>query len=153
MTLKRTKFYRLISVLLCMIIAFFGFGCAKTPGGDSSSSSGDKKTNNDPFVTAVEITSKPEKTEYFAGEKFSPRGLKFNATWNIDGEVEIIDMTYSDCESYTHKGEGLTKDVSKITFTIGGFNFDVPITVPAFDFTGLKGADKTVRIHAVARNL
>ena len=138
MTLKRTKFYRLISVLLCMIIAFFGFGCAKTPGGDSSSSSGDKKTNNDPFVTAVEITSKPEKTEYFAGEKFSPRGLKFNATWNIDGEVEIIDMTYSDCESYTHKGEGLTKDVSKITFTIGGFNFDVPITVTAFDFTGLK---------------
>jgi hypothetical protein len=131
-----------LSAIFCLSCMFIVTGCefslfsasssVETSGGGST-----LKKNNEPYVTEVKITSMPEKTEYLAGEKFSPKGLKFNAVWVLDGENETIDMTYADCESYTHKGEALTADIEKIVFTIGGYDFEVNITVTDRNFVKL----------------
>ncbi len=86
--------------------------------------------DRDPFVKSIEIVSLPKKTFYFVGEIFEPRGLLFHAIWDIDGEEELVeDMTASDCDGYTLKNTPLTVNDSKVTFTIGGYHFDIDISV------------------------
>lgn len=95
-----------------------------TPGGTPTLPSG-----GEPFVKSIEITNYPHKTQYIVGETFSPTGLTFNSTWDLDGEEIVIDMNYSDCDSWTHKNEPLTLDVTEIEFTLEDYTFTVPITV------------------------
>ena len=94
----------------------------------------DKPTSNydpdaDPFVTKVDVKSSPDKLSYFEGEKIDLTGLRFDATWIINGEKELItDMIGADLDSYSPSGELKASD-KELVCTIGGFNFSFDITV------------------------
>lgn len=121
---------------LCFALCLPLAACGNTSGNGGGNGGGGTDgsglpTGLDPYVLSVEITHMPHKTAYIAGEKFSPFGLAFNSKWNVDGEEIVIDMNYSDCDSYTPREEPLTTEHTKVVFTLEGFEFEVPITVEA----------------------
>ena len=79
-------------------------------------------------IKGVQIAIEP-KTEYLPGEVFDPSGLVVKATLSNGKSKTFFDK---DLTEYTHKGEALTKEVNKITFTIAAYDnyaFDLGITV------------------------
>lgn len=123
--MKRKIISLVLAVLLAAALCFSLSACGETkPSGPSNT---DK--NKDPYVTKVDITKMPTKTEYYEGEIFDPKGLTFDATWIIEGKEKVISLGYGTCQDWTHKNEPLTSDVTKITFTLYGCTFDVAITV------------------------
>lgn len=78
-------------------------------------------------VTKVDVTVSP-KTEYYPGEVFDITGLAVQATLSNGKKKKIF---YTDFTEWTHKDEPLTESVTKITFTLPGydFTFDLQITV------------------------
>ena len=119
-------------ILMALLVPMFLLTCTACNNNVTSNSVAHSGTiiDRDPFVKSIEIVSLPKKTSYFSGDIFEPRGLVFDAIWDIDGEEELVeDMTASDCDSYTLKNTPLTVNDSKVTFTIGGFNFDIDISV------------------------
>ena len=137
---KRTK---ILSFLLALVMSFAIWlpltACSDTPSPDSPT-----ERNKDPYVKSVEILSYPNKTEYYEGEIFQPAGLKFNATWVIEGKEKVIKLTYGTCQGWTHKNEPLTPDVDKITFTIYGCSFDVPVSVK-----GWSGVELSLNVSSI----
>lgn len=83
--------------------------------------------NESVTVTSVEITNNP-KTEYLTGEVFDITNLIVKANLSNGKSKTIRDSKFTE---WTHKGEPLTEDVTKITFTLPGydFTFDLAITV------------------------
>ena len=118
-----------ISFALC--VAFVACGKTETTGGGQTNTGGGRPTQDvDPYVTAVSVTREPYKTEYLSGEKVDLDGLKFDATWMLDGEEEVIDMVAADLDGYTPgRNDALTTDVTKVECVIGGFTFEIAITV------------------------
>ena len=123
--MKRKLMSLVLAALLAAVLCFSLTACGETqPSGPSNT---DK--NKDPYVTKVDITKMPTKTEYYEGEIFDPKGLTFDATWIIEGKEKVISLGYGTCQGWTHKNEPLTSDVTKITFTLYGCEFDVAIEV------------------------
>ncbi len=118
-----------LAFALC--IAFAACGDDKPSGGGSTNTGGSRPTQDvDPYVTAVTVTRNPYKSEYLTGEKIDLNGLKFDATWILDGEEEVIDMVAADLDGYTPgRNDILTTDMTKVECVIGGFTFEIAITV------------------------
>ena len=79
-------------------------------------------------VVSAEVVIQPSKVAYYPGEIFDPTGLGVKATLSNGKTKNYFDMDFTE---WTHKGEPLTDDITKITFTIPGteVTFDVAITV------------------------
>ena len=79
-------------------------------------------------VVSAEVVIQPSKVAYYPGEIFDPAGLGVKATLSNGKTKNYFDMDFTE---WTHKGEPLTDDITKITFTIPGteVTFDVAITV------------------------
>ena len=128
---------RIVSLILAICLALgclpLFTGCTDNPR--NSSGGGTFVDDSEPKITNVTVTSQPKKLSYVEGEHFSADGLRFNAIMSVDGEdFDLEDMTLSDLDgTYTTAGELLTKDITKITFTVFGFNFDIDITVKESD--------------------
>lgn len=88
---------------------------------------GHETGDTDVTVTKVDIEIYP-KTEYLPGEVFDITNLLVKATLSNGKKKTIRDSKFTE---WTHKGEELTTAVTKITFTLPGydFTFDLPITV------------------------
>lgn len=129
--MRKKLFCLLFSVVMCFSCVNFMSACNKEPDAPP-------KTNNNPYVTKVEIQSNPDKVDYIEGEIFEPAGLKFTATWMIKGKERAVKHTKSVC-NWTHRDEPLTPDINKIVFTIKqtDYNFEIPISVTASSATGL----------------
>lgn len=126
--MKKRKIKNLLLALLLPLSISMISSCGNPVENNSTPIGG--IIDRDPFVKSVTIISQPKKTTYFEGDYFEPKGLVFNAVWDIDGEEELIeDMTSSDCDSFSHKNIPLKKEDTKVTYTIGGFSFDISITV------------------------
>lgn len=138
------KVKKMLGVLLAVLLCF-SFVIPLVACGDPDDNSEPVDRNKDPYVKSVEILTQPTKTTYFEGEVFNPSGLTFNATWIIEGKEKVIKLTHGTCQSWTHKNEPLTADVDKITFTIYGCTFDIPITVEAMAGAELVVDRSTVR--------
>lgn len=80
-----------------------------------------------PTVTGVSVTVAP-KVNYYPGETFDITGLVATATLSNGKTRTYFD---SDFSTWTHKDEGLTTDVTKITVTLPdeNYTFDIAITV------------------------
>lgn len=76
--------------------------------------------------SGVEIKTMPKKLSYKSGEKFTPVGLVFDATYE-NGFVEE-NLTAGDLDGWKPSA-ALTPDIDKITLIFEGFEFDVNITV------------------------
>ena len=132
---KRKLFSILAALVLALTLAFSATACGES---DPEGGGGKLPANDDPYCIAVEITSMPTKLAYKEGDIFDPKGLKFDATFMIDGKEEVIeDMTYADCD-YTHKGEALTLDVTSIEFDCFTYKFSIDITVEPSAYKSLK---------------
>ena len=129
----------MLAVILSFTLVFSFTACGEESGkgpidGNNPSGGG----SEDPYCIGIEIKSEPQKLTYNAGEVFNPSGLVFDATFMIDGKEELItNMTYTDC-TYTHKGEALTADVTKIEFDCFTYKFSVAINVIAVDYTAIE---------------
>ena len=79
-------------------------------------------------VVSAEVVIQPSKVAYYPGEIFDPAGLGVKATLSNGKTKNYFDADFTE---WTHKGEPLTDDITKITFTIPGteVTFDVAITV------------------------
>jgi hypothetical protein len=62
------------------------------------------ETSSPPVITGIKITSLPEKTVYYVGERIDYTGLNVTATYSDGSEKEITDYTLS-----LEKGTLLTK--------------------------------------------
>ena len=131
---KKRAFSVFLVFMLALAFVFSAFACGDEPEKPDPPATGEK----DPYCIKVDITSAPDKLVYNEGEIFDPVGLKFDATFVIDGKEEVIKgMSYSDC-TYTHKGELLTTDVESIEFECFTYKFSVDITVNAVKYTGIE---------------
>ncbi|MCR5764995.1 MAG: bacterial Ig-like domain-containing protein [Treponema sp.] len=63
------------------------------------------ETSSPPVITGIKITSLPEKTVYYVGERIDYTGLKVTATYSDGSEKEIMDYTIS-----LEAGTTLTKE-------------------------------------------
>lgn len=145
---KRKLFSILAALVLALTLAFSATACGESdPEGNGG---GKLPTNDDPYCIAVEITSMPTKLAYKEGDIFDPKGLKFDATFMIDGKEEVIeDMTYADCD-YTHKGEALTLDVTSIEFDCFTYKFSIDITVEPSAYKSLKINSEKIPANVIA---
>lgn len=78
-------------------------------------------------VTGVDIVAEP-RTSYYPGETFDVARLVIEASMSNGKKKFFYDYDFTE---WTHKGEQLTKDVTKITLTVPGYDyeFDLAITV------------------------
>lgn len=91
-------------------------------------------------LTGIEVTKKPDKTEYFDGESFDPTGMEITASYE-NGSKKIIST-----ENCTFSPETLTTGVTSVTVSYNGKTASVPVTVKAVELTGIeitKQPDKT----------
>ncbi len=80
-------------------------------------------TSADKVITDVQMTSGPEKTEYYQGERFDPKGIELEATLKDGSKRPLTTFTYSPAgelekgeAQITIEAEG--KTVSTITVTV-----------------------------------
>ncbi len=118
---------KMVTAFLAVVTTVLIF--ALTACGNSTPPPGTTTTYDDPYVKSVDNVTQPNKTVYYEGEVFDPDGVTFDALWIIEGQEVLIPLSYGECETWTHRDEPLTTDVTKITFTIYGCSFDVDITV------------------------
>lgn len=121
-------------VFICMILvaslvfAFSACGEDKSPEGTG----GGNNTDKPPVITegdicnGLEILTMPTKLEYKSGEKFTPSGLTFNASYE-NGFVEE-DLTAGDLDGWK-PSTPLTPDVENVTIIFEGYEYDIDITV------------------------
>lgn len=125
----------LLTVFICMALAasqVFSFtACGgeenkgDTNGGGTTIEKPTKPTEGD-VCNGLEIKTMPTKLEYKAGEKFTPVGLTFDATYE-NGFVEE-DLTAGDLDGW-RPSAALTPDIDKVTIIFEGFEYDIDITV------------------------
>lgn len=77
-------------------------------------------------VTAVNVTTQPNKTQYYSGEHFDPLGLKISATYQ-DGST-VSDVAISD-DNATFSQDAITSGMNSVSVTYGGYAFNIDITV------------------------
>lgn len=135
---KKKIFAFMLAVILSFTLVFSFTACGEESGKGPIDGNPSGGGSEDPYCIGIEIKSEPQKLTYNAGEVFNPSGLVFDATFMIDGKEELItNMTYTDC-TYTHKGEALTADVTKIEFDCFTYKFSVAINVIAVDYTAIE---------------
>lgn len=131
-TVKKLAMMLVIAATL-LVLAVTLAACGESGGssGGTDKPQGGRPTQDvDPYVKAVEIVNLPYKTEYLTGEKTDLSGLKFNATWILDGEEEVIEMVAADLDGYTPgRNDALTTDITEVECIIGGYTFSIAITV------------------------
>lgn len=125
----------LLTVFICMALAasqVFSFtACGgeenkgDTSGGGTNIDKPNEPTEGDK-CNGLEIKTMPTKLEYKAGEKFTPVGLTFDATYE-NGFVEE-DLTAGDLDGW-RPSAALTPDIDKVTIIFEGFEYDIDITV------------------------
>ena len=122
-----------VIALTLLVLAVTLTACGESGGnnGGADKPQGGRPTQDvDPYVKAVEIVDMPYKTEYLTGDKVDLSGLKFNATWILDGEEEVIEMVAADLDGYTPgRNDALTTDNTEVECVIGGYTFTIAITV------------------------
>ena len=121
-----------VGLVLATIFPLCLSSCNKTNDSIESSVSselGDSSVSTPSNITVkdIEIASYP-KTNYYPGEIFDITGLVVKAKLSNGKSKNFFDTDFS---TWTHKGEPLTEDVNKITFTLPkyDFTFDLDIVV------------------------
>lgn len=93
---------------------------------------GGNNTDKPPVITegdicnGLKIRTMPTKLEYKSGEKFTPAGLVFDATYK-NGFVEE-DLTAGDLDGW-RPSTALTEDDTEVTIIFEGYEYDIDITV------------------------
>lgn len=136
MTGKRfLSFLFALLLIVTAVIPLFACGEEPQPNPDKGNPGGGYL--GDPVCKSVTIKSYPTRSEYNEGEVYDPKGLVFDALFDIDGEDELIEnMTYADC-TYTYRGQPLTGDVTEIKFNCFSYEFTVSVTVLSANYTGI----------------
>lgn len=127
--MKRKKFVKNVTALMCALSLFNLMSCGTSTTNSSGNGNSDtgQVDNFKQYVKNVTIKSYPTKSDYVEGEKIDLSGLVFDAEWSVYGEnILIEDMTYQDLEFYTKKA---TSGLKEITCIIGEYTFALPITV------------------------
>ncbi len=104
-----------------------GASDTKDPGGNDGTivEEPHEPTEGD-ICNGLTIKTMPTKLVYKAGEKFTPAGLLFDATYE-NGFVEE-DLTAGDLDGWKPSA-ALTPDIDKVTIIFEGFEYDIDITV------------------------
>ena len=80
-------------------------------------------------IDNIAVKTKPEKTDYIAGEHFDPTGLVLTVTYD-NGETEDVAYTAANASEFTFSQDGaLTLTDSSVTVTYGGKTAAQAITV------------------------
>ena len=90
-------------------------------------------------VASIEVTKKPSKTTYTAGDTFSPTGMKVTVTYN-SGKTETIEniTTNGDSGVTWEPSEALTINNQSVTIFYQGQEATVEITVNPATVTGIE---------------
>ena len=130
----KTKVWR--TLLVCVLTLVLALcAVAATACGDEEKKPDDGTTpgggvtdtvDEGDICNGMDITKMPTKTTYSSGERFSPSGLIFDATYE-NGFVEE-DLTGGDLDGWRPSG-ALTEDVTEITLIFEGYEKTIPITV------------------------
>lgn len=123
----------LLVIFTCMVLAASQFAFAACGGETKQPENGNGGSTDKPqtvtegdICNGIDITTMPTKLEYKAGEKFTPVGLVFDATYE-NGFVEE-QLTAGDLDGWK-PSTALTPDIDKITLIFEGFEYDIDITV------------------------
>lgn len=125
--MKRNKFlWCFISAVLAVVMALTGCAPDKPNEEGGGTTPPSKVTYGDKCID-LEILQYPEKTEYKVGEKFSPKGLVFNAIYEngFEGDYSLVG---GDLDGYIPSG-ALTEDVTEIILQFEGYQKAIPVTV------------------------
>lgn len=126
---KRSFFVVFICMLLVASLIFVFTGCGEEQNNQTETGGG---TNKPPVITegdicnGLEIRTMPTKREYKSGEKFTPAGLVFDATYK-NGFVEE-DLTAGDLDGW-RPSTALTEDDTEVTLIFEGFEYAIDISV------------------------
>lgn len=93
-------------------------------------------------LTGLEITTQPNKTEYFVGEKFDATGMVVSALYDDESKKEINNYTIDKAD------KELTVDDTEVTISFGGFTKSVAITVTEVPNKVNVTKCETIRIEA-----
>lgn len=74
-------------------------------------------------LSGIEITTPPDKTDYYTGDRFDPDGMVVTAHYD-DGSSETV-------TDYTVSPEQMAVDTTFVTVSYNGFTADIPVTVSA----------------------
>lgn len=74
-------------------------------------------------LSGIEITTPPDKTDYYTGDKFDPDGMVVTALYD-DGSKEPV-------TDYTVSPEEMAADTTFVTVTYNNFTAELPVTVSA----------------------
>lgn len=126
---KRSFFVVFICMLLVASLIFVFTGCGEEQNNQTETGGGNNKppviTEGD-ICNGLEIRTMPTKREYKSGEKFTPAGLVFDATYE-NGFVEE-DLTAGDLDGW-RPSTALTEDDTEVTIIFEGYEYDIDITV------------------------
>lgn len=107
------------------------FMCEITKNGKTYETNAATLTVIPSVFTNLAIKTMPVKTEYFAGQDFSPVGLTLEASYSNGSKVLI--------DSYTiERGTNLSVGQSTVTAVWGSYSLEVPISVISESTIGLK---------------
>lgn len=119
-------------LIVCIVCALLSFtvafsACTQQPSGPETDTPPTHRVTDGDKCIDLEIVKQPTKTEYKVGEKFSTKGLVFNAIYQngFDGDYGLVG---GDLDGFVPRGP-LTEDVTEITLKFEGFEKNIPITV------------------------
>ncbi|MGI5893707.1 MAG: bacterial Ig-like domain-containing protein [Candidatus Merdivicinus sp.] len=88
-------------------------------------------------LESISVTTPPQKTTYFEGEKFDTTGMVVTAYYD--------DGTSTPVEGYTYDPQTITADTTAVTISYGGKTVQVPITLIKLDRIEVtRQPDKTI---------
>lgn len=127
MKAKKSLFTVVVAFALALVMTIGIVACNGKPGDGSSSGSstgGGSSGDGELKVSELIIGTKPDRTNYYAGDVFDPTGMKIRAKWS-DGITLSVEL--SDCE-ITPSGP-LTVSDKEVTISYGGKSVKQAITV------------------------
>lgn len=99
-------------------------------------------------LTAIEVTTPPEKLEYTEGETFDPAGMIVTATYDDDSTAEVTDYTTEPTEPLTVNDTEITitytEGEATVTATVAITVNPIPTYTVTFDANGGEGEMESV---------
>ena len=129
-TRKRMRFIVLVVALIFALSAVMLTACEDKPessGGSSGGSGNSSAVDEGDICNGIEIIDMPTKLTYKTGEKFTPAGLTFNATYE-NGYVEE-DLTAGDLDGWTPSAAFTSWGEVNVTLVFEGFEKVITVTV------------------------
>lgn len=94
-------------------------------------------------LRTLAITKNPDKTSYFAGEKFDPAGMVVTATYSDGSKVAVTDYTVKNGD------QALTAGTTAVWIVYGGFEVYVNITVTNKTVTSIEVTGTFKKVYNV----